>query len=169
MRAPRLREWQHRMLKFSMVGAIGVAVQFAVLCGLVKAHVNYLTATALAVESAIVHNFLWHQQFTWRDRVGKRWTEMFQRLFRFHLSNGAISLIGNVVLMRVLVGSLGVPIVIANGFAICVCFGANFMASDCWVFSFGTNGVPGRAVFDSSQTALGRSRINTSVRSANGT
>jgi putative flippase GtrA len=29
---------------------------------------DYLVATALAVEAAVVHNFLWHQRFTWIDR-----------------------------------------------------------------------------------------------------
>ena len=27
---------------------------------------NYLVATALAVEGAVVHNFLWHERFTWQ-------------------------------------------------------------------------------------------------------
>ena len=26
-------------------------------------------ATALAVEAALLHNFVWHQQVTWRDRT----------------------------------------------------------------------------------------------------
>jgi len=169
VRAPDLCEWQHRMLKFSAVGAVGIAVQFIVLFGLVKLHIDYLIATAMAVESAIVHNFLWHQQFTWSDRDGKHWPVMVKRLFRFHLSNGVISLTGNLLMMRLLVGVLGFSVVIANGFAILACSGANFMVSDCWVFSPGRNQVLGSVGFNTSQAGLERSRINTNVRSAKGT
>jgi putative flippase GtrA len=146
MRALRLRSWQLRILKFSLVGAVGIAVQFVVLCGLVKAHVNYLVATALAVESALVHNFVWHQQFTWSDQLENRRFANLNRFFRFHLSNGAISLIGNLVIMRLLVGGLGFPVVVANGFAISICFAANFMVSDQWVFSLATNAVSAERV-----------------------
>ena len=30
--------------------------------------ISYLTATALAVELAVLNNFVWHQLWTWRDR-----------------------------------------------------------------------------------------------------
>ena len=50
-----------RWLKFNLVGGIGIAVQLLALV-LLKAvlQVNYLVATALAVETAVIHNFLWH-------------------------------------------------------------------------------------------------------------
>jgi putative flippase GtrA len=32
-------------------------------------HFPYLAATALAVEAAVVHNFFWHERFTWADRI----------------------------------------------------------------------------------------------------
>ena len=35
-------------------------------------HFDYLFATAIAVEAAVVHNFVWHEQFTWADRVTVR-------------------------------------------------------------------------------------------------
>jgi putative flippase GtrA len=141
MRPLRPHNWQLRVFKFSLVGAVGIAVQFTVLCGLVKAHINYLVATALAVESALVHNFVWHQQFTWSDHHDKRRFASLSRFFRFHLGNGAISMIGNLVIMRLLVGGLGFPVAVANGFAISMCFAANFMVSDHWVFSLVTDGV----------------------------
>ena len=58
-----------RWLKFNFVGAIGIAVQmsaFALLEGALG--VYYLSATALAVETAVLHNFVWHERFTWKDR-----------------------------------------------------------------------------------------------------
>ncbi len=58
-----------RWCKFNLVGAVGILVQFGVLF-LLKSllHVNYLVATALAVETAVVHNFFWHERFTWAER-----------------------------------------------------------------------------------------------------
>src|SRR5207237_8971860 len=59
-----------RWLKFNAVGGIGMLVQLGTLAVLTNGlRVNYLLATALAVEAAVIHNFLWHERFTWADRV----------------------------------------------------------------------------------------------------
>jgi putative flippase GtrA len=58
-----------RWCKFNLVGAVGILVQFGVLFLLKSVlHFNYLAATALAVEVAVVHNFFWHERYTWADR-----------------------------------------------------------------------------------------------------
>jgi putative flippase GtrA len=57
-----------RWLKFNLVGGIGIAVQLLTLVALKNGlHLDYLIATALAVETAVLHNFLWHERFTWAD------------------------------------------------------------------------------------------------------
>jgi putative flippase GtrA len=59
-----------RWCKFNSVGAVGIFVQFGVLFVLKSGlHFNYLAATVLAVEAAVVHNFFWHERFTWADRT----------------------------------------------------------------------------------------------------
>jgi putative flippase GtrA len=124
-----------RWLKFSAVGIIGVGVQLGALFLLASlAHLNYLVATALAVEAAVAHNFIWHQRFTWRDRETARVLATMARLARFNAGNGAISLLGNVLLMRILVGQLHVRVVPANLVSIAACALANFIVSDRWVF-----------------------------------
>jgi putative flippase GtrA len=128
------RDAFHRLAKFSLVGAIGVAVQLGVLAGLLAIRFPYLSATAFAVECAVVHNFLWHQRFTWGDRNRFGVRDFLTALLRFHLSNGLISLFGNLLVMRILSGSLRLPFVQANLEAISLCFVANFLASDRWVF-----------------------------------
>ena len=66
MRQPQMNRW----LKFNLVGAIGIVVQLSTLSVLALwLHVHYLVATGLAVEAAILHNFLWHRSFTWADRA----------------------------------------------------------------------------------------------------
>jgi putative flippase GtrA len=133
-----------RWLKFNFVGGIGIAVQFAVLF-LLKGvlHFQYLVSTVVAVEAAVVHNFVWHEQFTWADRVRSRkkldcmstpLRYSLLRFLRFQLANGAVSLIGNLALMKVMVGLGHMNYLVANAIAIVLCSVVNFLISDEWVF-----------------------------------
>jgi len=124
-----------RWLKFNLVGAVGIVVQmgaFAVLFSALRVH--YLVATALAVETAVLHNFVWHEFYTWKHlpRGGSR--EVAWRLARFHAGNGAISILGNVALMRLFDGAWHIPHYLASGMAIALCSLLNFVASEWFVF-----------------------------------
>lgn len=122
-----------RWLKFNAVGAIGILVQLVVLTILKGGlGVNYLLATAAAVETAVLHNFLWHERFTWADRKSRA---RFEKLVKFNLSNGAISLIGNLAVMKILTGALGRNYLVANMISIAICSLANFLVSDVFVFT----------------------------------
>ena len=123
-----------RWLTFNGAGLLGVGVQVAVLAALGSLDVPYLVATAVAVESAVLHNFLWHERWTWRDRARSEPRRWMRRLLRFHLANGLISLVGNLALMGWLVGVLGGPLVLSNLIAIALCGTANFVAGDLYVF-----------------------------------
>jgi putative flippase GtrA len=128
-----------RWLKFNFVGAVGILVQLACLALLVSGlHMSYLPATAIAVETAVLHNFVWHERFTWKDRtrqvVRSRARDAALRLVRFHAGNGAVSLLGNLALMRLLVGTLHLPYLPANIATIGVCALLNFAASEWFVF-----------------------------------
>ena len=121
-----------RWLYFNGVGALGLGVQLGMLAGLrAWLGLNYLWATALAVEAAVLNNFLWHEKLTWRDRQSG---DRMARLMKFHLTNGAISILGNLVLMRFLVGTFGLPYLPANLLAITACSLANFYVGDRLVF-----------------------------------
>lgn len=122
-----------RWVRFNAVGLAGVALQLALLAGLLHEGVPYLAATCVAVEATLLHNFFWHERWTWRDRAGGADARL-TRLWRFHALNGAISLGGNLLLMRWLTGDLGVPALAANGIAIVVCATVNFAAGDRLVF-----------------------------------
>ncbi|MGC9971476.1 MAG: GtrA family protein [Bryobacteraceae bacterium] len=124
-----------RWLKFNAVGAAGIVVQLAVLALLVSGlGLNYLVATALAVEAAVLHNFFWHQRFTWADRASASTRQTLDRLLRFNLTNGGLSILGNLVIMRLLVGRYHVQYVVANLITIAVCSVANFLVSHRFVF-----------------------------------
>ena len=124
-----------RWLKFNLVGGIGIGVQLVALAFLRSMlRLDYLIATALAVETAVIHNFLWHERFTWADRRVERIAESILRLTKFNVSNGLVSLVGNLVIMLALVGGLGMNYVVANLIAVAVCSTVNFLLSDRFVF-----------------------------------
>jgi putative flippase GtrA len=132
-----------RWCKFNFVGGIGIGVQFTALFLLKSAlHFNYLAATAIAVEAAVIHNFVWHEQFTWADRLQSSWRKSFVRLIRFNLTNGAVSIIGNLALMKVMVGHGHMNYLLANAIAIILCSFANFLVSETWVFKERSGKVP---------------------------
>jgi len=126
-----LRHW----LKFNAVGIIGVVVQLIVLTILKTVlGMNYLVATVLAVEAAILHNFVWHERWTWIDRTRKVRGRL-QRLLRFNTANGLISLIGNVGMMWLLVSRFHLHYLVSNLLAVIVCSLINFLVSDRLVFN----------------------------------
>jgi putative flippase GtrA len=121
--------------RFNVVGWIGVLVQLAILTLLVRGlQLNYLPATALAVEAAVLHNFAWHERWTWAGSGPSGSAALLNRLVRFHLANGLISLAGNLVLMGLLVGCAHLRPVTANLCAILACSSLNFFLSHFWVF-----------------------------------
>jgi len=120
-----------RWLKFNAVGALGILVQLGALALLTGMfHVQYLIATALAVESAVLHNFLWHERFTWADRSGG---SRLRRLIKFNATTGFFSIIGNMVFTKLLV-DVGLGDVAANAGAIALCSIVNFLLNDRLVF-----------------------------------
>ena len=134
-----------RWMKFNLVGAVGIGVQLAALWALTALGVQYILATALAVEAAVLHNFLWHERFTWVDRLikqqmpapaGASWATRASaiRLLRFNLTTGAVSIGGNLLLMRLLVGGVHMRPMLANLISIGGCSLVNFLVSDRWVF-----------------------------------
>jgi putative flippase GtrA len=128
-----------RWLKFNLVGGIGIAVQLLILV-MLKAGLglNYLVATALAVESTVVHNFLWHERFTWPDRSsGDRGAERWTRFLKFNLTTGVLSIAGNLMCMKVLAGMEHINYLLANGITIAACSILNFLVSDGFVFAGG--------------------------------
>jgi len=121
-----------RILKFNTVGLLGAGVQLAVLTALIRlARVDYLIATALAVETAVLHNFAWHERWTWKDRGGQG---VAGRLLRFHLGNGLVSIVSNLLLMKLLAGTLGLHYLPANILSIAITAAANFALGEWFVY-----------------------------------
>jgi dolichol-phosphate mannosyltransferase len=119
-------------IRFNVVGVFGFALQSGALFVLThSAHpIGYLAATAAAVELAILNNFVWHQRWTWRDRPSATTGKTLRRLAKFNVTNGAVSIAGNLVLMSILVGRLGLPTVGANVASVVACSICNFFLAD---------------------------------------
>lgn len=119
--------------KFNLVGVVGMAVQLGVLSVINRAMPgHYMIATAIAIEITLVHNFVWHLHYTWRDRRGR--SAITGQFIRFHLSNGLVSMAGNLALMPVLVTGARIPVLAANAIAILCCSIVNFLLGDRWAF-----------------------------------
>jgi putative flippase GtrA len=127
---PGLASW----LRFNAVGIIGVCVQLALLA-LFRSGLGWSVrvSTIVAVECTVLHNFVWHERWTWAHRqLDLR--GLPARLLRFNISNGLISIAGNVILMEALAVRLHLNYLLANILAIIACSLLNYFASDKLVF-----------------------------------
>ncbi len=124
--------------KFNLVGAAGMVVQLASLALFNRCFAgHYLLATAAALELTLLHNFIAHLHYTWRDR--RHNSELLAQLLRFHLSNGLVSMLGNLALMRLLVGVAHLPLLASNCIAILCCSILNFSLGHHWAFAATTS------------------------------
>jgi dolichol-phosphate mannosyltransferase len=123
-----------RWMRFNLVGLIGMALQLTSLAILHRAMpCHNLIATALATEITLLHNFLWHWHYTWRDRRSA--TTPLRQLIRFHLSNGLVSFAGNLGLVGLLTHTTHLPLLADTVIAILCCSLANFLLGHHWTFN----------------------------------
>jgi putative flippase GtrA len=122
-----------RVGPFIAVGALGFALQMVVLAVLTDAGWPLVVATATAVEVAILHNFCWHESWTWRARAGD--DHWLRRLARFHASTAVTSIGANVIITTTLVEFSRVPPVVASSLAVALMSAVNFFIADRWVFA----------------------------------
>ncbi|HEX6216495.1 MAG TPA: GtrA family protein [Vicinamibacterales bacterium] len=124
-----------RLVRFSMAGLAGFAVQVAALAFLVSVtNMHYLVATILAVEAAILINFVWHDRWTWRDRPPLTEAERWRRLARFNAMTGLTSIAGSVMVTAALVEMLSMPPIVANIISVIALGTVNFAGANTLVF-----------------------------------
>jgi putative flippase GtrA len=92
-----------------------------------------LYASAAAIELTPLHNFVWHLHYTWRDRRVS--DTRLRQLTRFDLSNGLVSMLGNLTLTRLLVHEARLPLLVSNVIAIICCSVVNFCLGSKWAFA----------------------------------
>jgi putative flippase GtrA len=122
-----------RIAAFAAVGAGGFLVQVVVFTASTTAGWPYLAATAVAVEAAVLHNFVWYERWTWADRAARG--SAVRRLAWFNASVGATSIAGNVAIVAALVRVGGMSPLAANVLAVGLLGAVNFAIADWWVFA----------------------------------
>src|SRR5258705_11041019 len=106
-----------RVSRFLTVGAIGFVLQLGTLMLLTQAAGwPYEPATALAVALAVLHNFWWHERWTWRDRTATG--SGLGRIARYYVTTGATSIAGNLAVTAIGVELFGCSPIVANVVAV---------------------------------------------------
>jgi putative flippase GtrA len=123
-----------RLARFSVAGSIGFVVQVATLWLLISfTGIHYLVASAMAVELAIVVNFVWHQRWTFKDRAYGAYSAI-GRLLKYNGLTAITSIFGSVLVTGLLVETFTIPVLFANMISVVVLGGLNFIGADKLVF-----------------------------------
>lgn len=124
--------FHRRILKFSMVGAIGVMVNTCTLYVLTDFfQILYMISSIFAIEISILSNFFLNNIWTWKDRKKK---SLPQRIFQYHISVGIVAILANWLLLILLTELLGLYYLFSNLVGIGVGTLANFVINDLWTF-----------------------------------
>ena len=123
----------HRWGLFNLIGCGGFVVQMTALSLLTRGfgwHFGW--ATALAIELAILHNFVAHTRWTWADRParGRALAATFAR-YQFAKS---LSIAANLAITAWLVSHLSLPVEAASAAAVLSLSVVNFLVADAVVF-----------------------------------
>jgi putative flippase GtrA len=122
-----------RPLAFLAVASGGFLLQTVTVALLT--HVASVTpelATAIAVEIAVVHNFFWHERWTWGDRAAAH--SRLRRFGAYQLATGSTSLAGNLLVVAAAVRLFSIDVTSANVIAVVVMSVANYTIADRWIF-----------------------------------
>ena len=124
-----VRHERTRLSKFLLVGGTGALLNSLALLLLVQVvHLPLVPASALSVELSILHNFCWHDRWTF-GRTHLSWS----RFARFNL----VSLAGLVLTtgtMWLLNRHLGLYYLAANLLGITLATAWNFVVNSCWTW-----------------------------------
>jgi len=118
-----------QLAKFAAVGASGYAVNLAVYAALVRgAGVHYLPAAVCSFVVAVVNNYTWNRQWTFRGERG----HLYYQGLRFFIVSWC-ALAANLLVLRGLVAA-GLDKVAAQALAIIAVTPLNFLGNKLWSF-----------------------------------
>ncbi|MFP4416307.1 MAG: GtrA family protein [Fibrobacterota bacterium] len=125
-----------KFIKFGLVGGSGVFVNAGVLYMLTDiAGLDYRLSGIIAIEIAIINNFLWNYNWTWSERRHTSFSGAIGAFARFNVSSGLTALIVNWGFLVLLTELAGIHYQISN--LIGIAFGTivNFLVSHFWAFA----------------------------------
>ena len=122
-----------RLFKFMLVGASGIVINEGLLYVFTEfAGMFYLVSSVIAVQCAILNNFVWNHIWTFYDRRGNK-VSILHRLGKFEL----VSISGkltNILVLYLAVTFLGIQYLIANLLGIAAGFVVNFTVNNIWTW-----------------------------------
>lgn len=134
----RWRALAGRFATFLLTSFAGFVVQIAALWWLTaRLSFNYVIATTIAIELAIVFNYVVHEKWTWNDRPAACNRERWSRLVRFNFMTALTSIAGGVCITAGLVEWLGMAPVAANVISVVALGIVNFAGAGTLVFRAG--------------------------------
>lgn len=128
-----------RLVKFGLVGTWGFFVNMFFLWFLTEVTgLYYLLSSVLAIEIAMVNNYVLNDLWTWRDRgkTGKR--EYLKRMLQYHVAASAAALL-NVAVLWILTQPFGIYYLVSNIFGILCGMALNYLVNDRWTFKHRKN------------------------------
>ena len=90
-------------------------------------------ATAVGLEIAAFHNFIGHNQFTWKECPPRSGREWIRRYLRYQLAKTA-SLAASLAMTLILNATTSLPLEIANAIAVVLCALPNYLLTERLVF-----------------------------------
>ncbi|MEM3832239.1 MAG: glycosyltransferase [Thermoprotei archaeon] len=123
---------EYRIIKFMMVGVIGILVNEGVLYYLVENSLKLIYASPLAIETSIISNHLLNNIWTFKTRSTKKINTYLDSLAKYHVSVllGAIVNFASLVLLT----SLGFHYLLSNILGIFLGFISNYLFSEHFVW-----------------------------------
>jgi dolichol-phosphate mannosyltransferase len=76
--------------------------------------IRIIPASLMAIEIAIIHNFIWFRHWAWKDRQQKYHQPFFKQLFKYNIATGLVDLFSNVTILWVLSTFFHVHYLLAN-------------------------------------------------------
>jgi len=124
-----------RFIRFGVVGASGVVVNQGLLM-LIHGSLGWplLLSSLIAIEAAILNNFLWSSTWIWRFDYDHSLRLILQKLAQYQAATLFTSMVVNASVLASLVYGLDVDYRLANLAGIAAGMGVNFLAGEFWVF-----------------------------------
>jgi len=122
-----------RLFKFMLVGASGIVVNEGLLYVFTEyAGIFYLVSSVIAIQAAILNNFVWNHIWTFYDRRRTK-VSILYRLGKFELVSISGTLT-NILVLYLAVTFLGIQYLLANLLGIAAGFVVNFTANNIWTW-----------------------------------
>jgi dolichol-phosphate mannosyltransferase len=125
-----------RFLKFCLVGGSGILVNmFFFWIFYKKLEIYSLFASFLAIQIAILNNFIWNDKWTWREKRKPGIKNFFKRLGKFAITSNLTSASGNLLGIWFFLNILKWHYLFANFLAISLGVILNFLINHYWTYS----------------------------------